>query len=100
MRKKVKIVTVDRFGFCGREYHPSESDIGKTGVILTSMIECGDGHGHCYCTDNREDIEKAAELIDEADSNPDGDVWAYAFYLCKMDDGQLLELVEYEIETI
>lgn len=36
---RVRLVRIDRYGFCGRELHPKESDIGFEGVVVDACTD-------------------------------------------------------------
>ena len=43
---KIKIIGIDKYGWCGRDYHPRESDVGRTGKI--AFLETCDSVGKEY----------------------------------------------------
>jgi len=100
---KIKITNIDKYGFQGREYHPDKDDIGKTGQVVkveTEFMVSGYADTTANINYNRyeDDAETAKKagrglLIEEED------------YRCHvltvaMDDGSILELMDYEVEVI
>jgi hypothetical protein len=41
----VKVVFIDDFGFCGRELHPTDIDLERTGVIEGNSVSVTDDEG-------------------------------------------------------
>ena len=80
MKIEVKIGTVDMEGFCGRDLHPEPTDSGKTGELI-----------------------KMETITDEQwwDGEPENsNDFTFQLFTVKMDDGRLVEFVEFEVESI
>lgn len=85
----VRLSFVDMFGFCGRELHPQESDVGFLGIIKGVNVSFTDDEG---C------------LVDRAAGVPGGTLmpreFDFACYTVEAPDGRRLELVDHEIEVM
>lgn len=74
--EKVRLVSVDKYGFNGRDFHPTTKDVGFVGVVVQN--ELVEPH-----TD-----EEAAEGI------------LIAYRVCRPDDGKVLDLMSHEVEVV
>lgn len=36
---RVRITSVDSYGFCGRDHHPTDDDVGRTVVVFRYEVE-------------------------------------------------------------
>lgn len=91
---RVLVKFVDKYGFCGREYHPTSLDIGKTGTVIGSYTEVLTLEGVPYSTRNQGEWEAVARCLLE-DPN-----CGATFYICRMDEGGILELGSFEVDVI
>jgi len=104
-----RIISVDHDGFCGREHHPSKEDIGK--VVMPLRLEVGvgldmdpafEGATTESLADNTADAVKAnieSEVLDYEGKDQIED-WQIMtqMWLCMDAKGNLLQLVDHEIE--
>ena len=92
---KLKITSVDRDSLCGREYHPSESDIGKCGVVVgVSSILYSDDDMAIECDGNDWRQTRALPI-------PLGKGYLIIpIFVILMESGDMLEVAEYEVEVV
>lgn len=99
MTIKFKIKSVDHNGFCGRENHPSDSDIGLTvtPVRLVTIVVSDDGEMY--------DEQPEREVLREAARNTDPKGEAYTqghtvmqLWECVTGDGRFLDMMDFELE--
>jgi hypothetical protein len=99
----LKITSVDMNGFCGRDFHPSESDNGLVVLVVGAHVMYSDAEGdlHNLMTGGRllnrpvdEEADKAiAFAIDDSDAAVVTTMWT-----CVTKDGRVLELLDHEVE--
>jgi len=90
---RAKIVSVDHFGYCGRDYHPEDSDIGTTVTLVGLDTEVfGEDGAFLGMADQYLD-----EAVMAAVHNDDRTVRVWTAIT---PDGRPLELVEHEIEMV
>ncbi len=90
---QVRLESVDMFGFCGRDNHPSEDDVGFVGVVVGNFVDLCDDEHMLY--QSRANVLGGVELPHD----PDGD-FAWICYKVRASDGRELELMEHEIEVL
>lgn len=56
---QIKIVRVDMYGYCGRDYHPETSDIGRTVTVLGMEAFIIEPWGALRSSDAPEHIDEA-----------------------------------------
>lgn len=85
----VRLSFVDLYGFCGRELHPCEADVGFLGVVRGVHVSFSDADG---C------------LLDRTEGVPGGTLVPrdldYACYVVEAPDGRRLELMDHEVEDM
>ena len=84
---RVKVGTVDPYGFCGRENHPLRTDSSKVGTLVSSErfeVEGEDGQ-----------LRRQANGTEDEDST----VMLTALTV-EFEDGRVVELIEHEVESI
>lgn len=74
--ESVKLVSLDKYGFNGRDFHPTTKDVGFTGVIV------------------HRDVEEP-HTDEEAD---EGLILCYR--VCRPEDGKVLDLMSHEVEVV
>lgn len=101
MTLKLKIVSVDHNGFCGRENHPDDSDIGLivTPIAVVNMV-CDE---HTYEIDEEADMDAVREAA--RNTNLGGNAYTPGSTLlqcwtCVTGDGRLLDLMDFEVEVV
>jgi hypothetical protein len=97
MTLKFKIISVDHNGFCGRDNHPADSDIGLvvTPVRLSTFV-CNDD-GDMDEDPDRDALKDAARntAIDGM-ARMSGDVIMQC-WTCVTDDARFLDLMDFEV---
>ena len=79
---RVKILRVDKYGYCGREHHPTDDDIGRCVLVLKTEAWCEDG-----------------PLADHpAPESVPQDV-VYTVFECVTGGGKRVELIDHEVEV-
>jgi hypothetical protein len=116
LKNRFRIVTVDPYGFNGREHHPHASDIGLTVTAVKMEAQYFAPGGNFL---NTEDLTVDGHLSPEVDgaflgrsaeaaghlSEPDrarameGESFIW-FYTCVTDDGRVLDMVDFELEVV
>jgi len=81
---QVQLVDVDSYAFQGRDYHPKRTDVGFLGFI-TKVLDCGDED------DN---------IMFNPPPGTEYDEEGWCVYKVSSPSGQVLELVDYEIEVL
>lgn len=89
---KLKIKKIDRYGFQGREFHPSEKDEGLVVRVVSFFIEHLHDDGD-YASSADFDREKY-EVLDEVEKN------GFHVYQTLTDDGRKLTLIGHEVEPV
>ena len=85
----LKMTSFDPYGFCGRERHPSSSDVGFFGRVEKVSVSVCDDEGCLLSHD--EDAPDGTELAGEC---------SYACYLVRAHSGRLLDLMDHEVEVL
>lgn len=96
---RFKINFVDEYGFCGRENHPSKSDVGLIVKPLRMAVEVYNGEGDylpnhdagCIEALNNTAIDGVARVADKP--------VASVCWTCVTEDGRLLDLMDFEISV-
>jgi len=83
----VKMTSFDGFGFCGREYHPREEDVGFFGRIVKTSLSTCDDEG---CLVSHDEDAPAGTLVTGE--------YSYACYTVRAPSGRLLQLMNHEVE--
>lgn len=91
---QVRLHGVDLYGFCGRENHPTEADVGFIGIVVANSVELDDLNGPGVF-ERRENVLGGTELP----YNHDG-VCAFVCYKVRASDGRELDLMSHEIEAL
>ena len=81
---RLKILNVDMYGYCGREYHPKETDRGRTVTVL--HMEAWDATTNQMLKDH-----PAPESVPQED--------IFCVYTCITCGGRKLELIDHEVEV-
>jgi hypothetical protein len=92
---RLKVVSVDMYGYCGGERHPEPSDVGKIGTVVQVMVAVE--------TDVEDQCDKVLGPFDHearniAGWNPDANtesMWTVVF-----PDGTLRDLMDHEVEPV
>ncbi len=85
----IKMTSFDPYGFCGRDRHPHEEDVGFFGqVVKVSVSVCDD---EMCLLSHDEDAPDGTELSNE---------YSYACYLVRAPSGRLLDLMDHEVEPV
>jgi len=85
----VRLTWVDMMGFCGRELHPKESDVGFLGIVKGASVTITDADG---CVDDRRGgVPGGTLMLRDMD---------YACYTVEAPDGRVLELIDHEVEVM
>lgn len=100
----VKCTNVDEYGFCGRDYHPTKSDIGKTFSVIEIKEEIS-LRGVGETSDGLERASKfaqSAEYLDDRRTILAGaeDSFLYKTLLCVSEGGDLVMFVDFEVEIV
>jgi hypothetical protein len=91
----VRLVSVDRYGFCGRDLHPREEDEGFLGIVVGNSVSICKG---LMLLDHKENVLGGTELpYDDSDDDP---LVADVCYKVRASDGRELELMFHEIEVL
>ena len=85
----VKMTSFDPYGFCGRERHPHEDDVGFFGQVERASLSILDEDGRLVSHD--EDAPAGTLVIGEH---------SYACYLVRAPSGRMLDLMGHEIEVM
>lgn len=88
---RVRLETVDPYGFCGRDQHPAEADVGFLGVVVGNHVMYQDEDGDDVCREN------VLGGVEYAYTDED---WVAVCYKVRAADGRELELMNHEIEVI
>ncbi len=109
-KPRLRITSVDHYGFNGREHHPVDSDIGLIVTPVHSHAEWMDNDAatmeeliheddHHVLTEALAVIEEDATMDDltSGDNYNHGVVW---FYTCVTEDGRILDLIDFEVEDV
>lgn len=95
MRARIK--HVDPYGYLGRERHPRKEHEGREVVITELQIEIMDkdgafvGHGDQYAND---------EVVRALWAKPEEGFDLVHCYVGVLDDGEVLDLIEHELEML
>lgn len=101
---KMRVKSVDHYGFNGREHHPSDSDIGLVVVPIQMFVDYYDASGGgCQLIGwDRDDPNRLAcqpeFLFGDGDEKTGESVMAC--YRCVTQDGRFLDLMEFEVEVL
>lgn len=79
---RVKILRVDHYGYCGRENHPTDEDIGKCVIVLKAESWC-----------------EAGLLADQPNPEQIPQEEIYTVFECVTLGGKKLELMDHEVEV-
>ena len=85
----VKMTSFDPYGFCGRERHPNEDDVGFLGQVERTSLSILDEEG---CLVSHDEDAPAGTLVTSEHS--------YACYLVRAPSGRMLDLMGHEIEVV
>lgn len=77
---RVHLLTIDKFGFNGREFHPTAEDLKAdfTGIVVA--------------------VHREEEAYGEDPIPPEDEIFCYR--VCRPSDGRMLELMEHELELL
>jgi len=103
MHLRFRIVWVDQYGFCGRENHPHQSDIGLIVTPVKMVSEVYDEDG-AFLPATDEAIAEAAKnmALDgfDPDAGSDTGTGLLQCWTCVTADGRLLDLMDFEVELV
>lgn len=90
---QVRMSSVDPYGFCGREKHPDEGDVGFVGLVVGNHVEVFDN-----CHDSHE-VRTNVLGGTEVPRDEDG-LYGFVCYKVRASDGRELDLMDHEIEVL
>lgn len=90
---QVRLNGVDLYGFCGRENHPRDEDVGFVGIVVGNSVELDDLNGPGV-VERRENVLGGTILP----YNENG-LCAFICYKVRASDGRELHLMDHEIEA-
>jgi hypothetical protein len=102
---RLKITSVDKYGFCGRDHHPSQEDVGLTvfAYKMETHFMRADGSGDIEPLE-RPDVEAmrlVRAVIHKTDHHaPDDWGYFYTVYFCVTETGRRLELIDHEVVVV
>lgn len=84
-------------GYCGREFHPDENDVGFLGVIIENLVMTWGVEDF----DPKMNVPPGTEFVSTTlEHILGGEVYHDIMYTVMAPDGRKLELMEHEIEVI
>lgn len=96
---RVRLSSVDLFGHCGRELHPTSEDIGFLGVVTENVVDTYTGDGGVLKV--RENAPPGTVLRQDADfGDHEHTIFEEACYTVVAPDGRKLECMGFELELI
>lgn len=90
---QVRMSSVDEYGFCGRENHPDEADVGFVGIVVGNQVDVFNME-HCV-TETRTNVLGGTEVPRDEDGP-----YAFVCYKVRASDGRELDLMDHEIEVL
>lgn len=88
---KVILTHVDRYGYCGRDHHPREEDVGFVGTVVANVVE---QDGDCMENVMPFTVLKNGTHEDEYQTHET------AMYTVIHPLGRQLEVMEHELEVL
>src|SRR5574338_277250 len=88
----VRMSSVDPYGFCGRENHPDEADVGFVGIVVGNQVDTFSVDDSL--TETRANVLGGTEVPRE-ENGP----YAFVCYKVRAADGRELDLMDHEIEV-
>ncbi len=83
---QVRLEHLDKYGYCGRDNHPEEHDVGFVGIVIANVV--------CDFGKVRMNVLGGTEIVATDEEWPD------VCYVVQGADGRILDLMEHEIEVL
>lgn len=92
--------SVDKYGFCGRDFHPTEADIGSVWTVVHLSTELSQGCGTIEMVDSSRCFDEAETevLIGMSSQDEAGSDCLYQVMNCVNAAGEKRTFISFEVE--
>ncbi|MFI5222815.1 MAG: hypothetical protein ACHQX3_01000 [Nitrospirales bacterium] len=90
-----RIKSVDHYGYNGRDLHPSDAMIGEIVTPIQLHVEAYNVEGEWLGTPQQLRVDERVKVMEQAKDGGLVYIWT-----CVRPNGQLVELVDHEVEAI